>query len=213
MNCWTTYDGPSSFDGGFVGGPARRAILARRSTRGWGEPQPLAPSTGALRGGMHPIAFRQGFDAFFRGRGGRSRRRRSRRPPIRPTVPLTGAISTRRRSELKRLVTSRWTFPALVERRRRFYLPRGDEPTPILSLLVDAESTAQTVQRRSTRPWHPPARCSGPTPCSQRTLMPQVIFACGVVPQALDSSSWRVRCSMNGLTIVVGPVLPEPNRN
>jgi hypothetical protein len=172
MRRWKTYDGPSSF---VEQSPDTHQDVGVQPRRGGG------------------------FDAFFRGRDGRSRRRRSRRPPTRPTVPPTGAMTTLRQRKLQRLSASRWTLPTSVEGRRRSFLPCRDEPTPMLSILVDDEPAARTVHRRGTRVRHPPDRCSGPTPCSRRTRMGQVIFACGVVPQASinssasNNSSWRVR--------------------
>ena len=106
---------------------------------------------------------------------------------------------------------SRWMLPALEENRRRFFLPRRDEPTPILSLRVDDEPPARTVRRCGTRAGHLswPARSGGPTPGSRRTLITgQVMFACGGVLQAHNSPVWRVRCSMSGLTAFVAVVPP-----
>ena len=170
-------------DGGFRGRPGSVREPRAAKYKGMGRASTSRSVDKKLAGRYAPDRLSPGFRRVFRGRDGRSRRRRSRRPPTR-TVPPTAPITTLRQRELKRLVASRWTLPALVESRHRFFLPRRDEPTPILSLLVDDELAARAVHGRGTRVWHPPAQCSGPTLCSQRTQMGQVMFACCVLPQA-----------------------------
>ena len=189
-------------DGGFVGGPARCASLGRRSTREWDEPQPLAPSTKSLRGGMHRSPSARVSTRFFQGT---TDGLDDLQLATRPTLPPTAAITTLRQRELKRLVASRWTLPALVESRRRFFLRAGmNRPRsyPFWSMM-------NSQRGRCTRIWHPwPSLSSRPTPCSQCTQMGQVMFACGVVPQSRNSSSWQVRCSLSGLTAFVAVVPP-----